>query len=235
MLFWIFESCIPCFSVKHTILGIFIRFCQKVDMINCHFAHMNQIILASASERRKELLAQLIGNTFDVHVSSYAEYTVQGLTPAELVMYHSREKAYNIAQDVGEAIIISADTVVVCANEVLGKPDDLEHAKKMLQQISGQKIQVITGMTVMDTANGKEITKYELTHVWMRKMSARLIHDYVNTEEPSGKAGAFAIQGKGAMLVEKIDGDFFNVVGLPLFRLSEILEKFSINVLQVRD
>lgn len=192
---------------------------------------MRPIILASASERRKELLAQLIGKKFEVRISSYDEDVVDGLGPVELVMYHSREKALDIANDLTEGIIISADTVVVCDGEVLGKPENEEHAKSMLSQINGRAISAVTGLTVMDAASKKVITEHEMTGIWMRMMSEELINDYINTGEPFGKAGSFAIQGKGAILVERIDGDFFNVVGLPLFRLSKMLEKFNINVL----
>ncbi len=192
---------------------------------------MNRIILASASARRKELLEQLIGLDFDIRVSSYAEDTGKGLDPVELVMHHSREKAVDVANGLEEGIIISADTVVACRSEVLGKPADEVHAQEMLEKINGQQIQAITGITVMDVCSGEEITEYELTTVWMRKMPEQLIKDYISTGEPLGKAGAFAIQGKGAILVERIDGDFFNVVGLPLFRLSKMLDNFNISVL----
>ncbi|WP_342305000.1 Maf family nucleotide pyrophosphatase [Methanolobus sp. ZRKC5] len=192
---------------------------------------MNRIILASASARRKELLEQLIGPDFDIYVSSYAEDTGKGLSPVELVMHHSFEKAVDVADNLEEGVIISADTVVVCRGEVLGKPADEYHAQEILQKINGQQIKAITGLTVMDVCSREEITEYELTTVWMRKMPEQLIRDYINTGEPFGKAGAFAIQGKGAILVERIDGDFFNVVGLPLFRLSNMLDKFNVNVL----
>lgn len=194
---------------------------------------MNRIILASASERRKELLEQLIGPNFDICVSSYAEDTGKGLDPVELVMHHSFEKAVDVADNLEKGIIISADTVVACRGEVLGKAANKRHAQEMLQKINGQQIQAITGLTVMDACSRKEITEYELSNVWMRKMPEQLIKDYINTGEPFGKAGAFGIQGKGAILVERIEGDFFNIVGLPLFRLSMMLEKFNVNVLGV--
>ncbi|WP_340818302.1 Maf family nucleotide pyrophosphatase [Methanolobus sp. WCC4] len=194
---------------------------------------MKMIILASASERRKELLAQLIGRDFEVRVSSYAEGTVDGLDPTELVMHHSREKALDVAGGFKEGIIISADTVVICDDKVLGKPEDEEDARTMLSMISGKDIKAVTGLTVLDVASGKLITEHEMTVVRMREMSGKLIDAYVNTGEPMGKAGAFAIQGKGAILVERIEGDFFNVVGLPLFRLSGMLEGFRIDVLHL--
>ncbi|WMW22905.1 Maf family nucleotide pyrophosphatase [Methanolobus mangrovi] len=194
---------------------------------------MTRIVLASASARRKELLEQLIGADFEICISSYAEDTGKGLKPIELVMHHSREKAIDVVKNREEGIIISADMIVVFKGEVLGKPADEGHAKEMLQKISGQKIQVITGLTVMDAGSMKEVTECEITDVLMREMPDKLIDGYVQTGESLGKAGAFGIQGKGAILVERLEGDYFNVVGLPLFRLSKLLEKFNINVLGV--
>ncbi|WP_094228726.1 Maf family nucleotide pyrophosphatase [Methanolobus psychrotolerans] len=195
---------------------------------------MNKIILASASARRKELLEQLLGTDFNICISSYAEDTGKDLDPVNLVMHHSHEKACDVARNLTEGIIISADTVIMCHYEVLGKPKDKDDAKEMLRKISGQQIQAITGLTVMDTASRMKIMEYEITKILMREMSEKLINDYLSTGEPLGKAGAFAIQGKGAILVESIEGDFFNVVGLPLYRLSKMLEKFNISVLDLQ-
>ena len=136
------------------------------------------------------------------------------------------QKALDVARSYGDCIIISADTVIAVGDEVLGKPSDPKHAKRMLRRISGQEVRAITGLTVMDTGSGKMITEHEVTRVRMRDMPERLIDDYVRTGEAMGKAGAFAIQGRGAILVKGIEGDFFNVVGLPLARLSKMLEKF---------
>jgi septum formation protein len=192
---------------------------------------MKQIILASASQRRSELLSMLIGPVFKIIVSSYDEREVEGLTLVDLVMFHSREKAADVAGKLDEGIIISADTIVVCEGDILGKPNGVADAKMMLKKLSGKKIQAISGITVMDIGTGSEITEHEITDIQMRQMSDSFIRKYINTGETEGKAGAFAIQGKGAVLVERIEGDFFNVAGLPLFRLSLILEKFGIDVL----
>ncbi|WP_407282272.1 Maf family nucleotide pyrophosphatase [Methanolobus sp. WCC1] len=192
---------------------------------------MKKVILASASPRRSELLSTLIGPNFEIIVSSYDEKEVEDLAPAELVMYHSREKAIDVAGKLNEGIIISADTVVVYDGTILGKPDDTDDARRMLKALSGQQIQVISGITVMDVASGSAVTEHESTDIWMRQISDSLISKYISTGETEGKAGAFAIQGKGAILVQRIEGDFFNVVGLPLYRLSKMLDKFGINVL----
>ncbi|MDK2830349.1 MAG: nucleoside triphosphate pyrophosphatase [Methanolobus sp.] len=192
---------------------------------------MKKVILASASPRRSELLSTLIGPNFEIIVSSYDEKEVEDLAPAELVMHHSREKAIDVAGKLNEGIIISADTVVVYDGTILGKPDDKDDARRMLKALSGQQIQVISGITVMDVASGSAVTEHESTDIWMRQISDSLISKYISTGETEGKAGAFAIQGKGAILVQRIEGDFFNVVGLPLYRLSKMLDKFGINVL----
>lgn len=192
---------------------------------------MEKVILASASPRRKELLSTLIGHDFEIIVSSYDEKAVEDLTPVDQVMHHSREKAIDVAGKLKKGIIISADTVVVCDGEIMGKPDDDDDAKRILKKLSGKKIQAISGITVMDVATGSEVTEYEITDIRMLQMSDPFIMKYISTGETEGKAGAFAIQGKGAVLVEKIEGDFFNVVGLPLFRLSRMLERFGIDVL----
>ena len=127
-------------------------------------------------------------------------------------------------------IIIAADTSVLCNGEVLGKPHTTDRAKEMLEQLSGKTVQVITGLTVLDIDGGKEISESEVTDVRMKEMSEKEIEAYVRTGEPLDKAGAFGIQDKGAVLVERIEGDFFNVVGLPLFRLGRIFEKLGVLV-----
>ncbi|WP_440954504.1 Maf family nucleotide pyrophosphatase [Methanosarcina sp. Mfa9] len=191
---------------------------------------MRRIILASASPRRKELLNQLIGNNFEVHASSYEESPIPGLCPESLLIRHSLEKARDVAKHFESGIIIAADTSVICNGEVLGKPHTSERAKEMLEKISGETVQVITGLTVLDLDEGKEISESEITDVRMKEMNEKEIEAYVRTKEPLDKAGAFGIQDKGAVLVERIEGDFFNVVGLPLFRLGRIFEKFGVSV-----
>jgi septum formation protein len=191
---------------------------------------MRQIILASSSPRRKELLKQLIGNNFLVYSSSYREATSPGLAPEELLMKHSIEKARDVAKHFNSGLIISADTGVMCGDEILGKPQSPEKAEEMLKKLNGQKIRVITGLTVLDLDASKEISEFESTLVWITEMSRENISAYIRTGEPLDKAGAFAAQGKGAVFVERIEGDFFNVVGLPLFRLAKIMEKFGVSV-----
>ncbi|AKB52331.1 Septum formation protein Maf [Methanosarcina barkeri str. Wiesmoor] len=193
---------------------------------------MRQIILASASPRRKELLKQLIGDNFLVYASSYEESPCPGMHPKELLLKHSAEKARDVAKHFNSGLVISADTSVFFNGELLGKPKSSEEAEKMLKLLSGQRFLVITGLTVLDLDSGKEISELKSTTVWMDKISNEQISAYVRTGEPLDKAGAFAVQGKGAAFVEKIEGDFFNVVGLPLFRLGKILQKAGVSIFE---
>jgi septum formation protein len=191
---------------------------------------MRQIILASASPRRKELLRQLLGDNFVVYVSSYEEPHDPDLSPEELVLKHSIEKARDAAKHFNSGIVISADTSVIYDDETLGKPHSPEMAAEMLKKLSGQKFKVITGLTVLDLDTTNMISETESTTVWMSKLSNEQISAYIRTGEPLDKAGAFAAQGKGAVLIERIEGDFFNAVGLPLFRLGKILERLGVSV-----
>ena len=191
---------------------------------------MRQIILASASPRRKELLRQLIGNNFLVYPSSYEEPHDPDLSPEKLLMKHSIEKARNVAKNFDSGLVISADTSVICNGEILGKPYSPEKAEEMLTKLSGQRFEVITGLTVLDLNTGKEVSESETTFVWMAKISKGQISAYIRTGEPLDKAGAFAAQGKGAVFIKRIEGDFFNIVGLPLFRLGKILESYGVSI-----
>ena len=193
---------------------------------------MRRIILASASPRRKELLKQLIGDNFVVFPSSYEEPPQPGLNPEELLLKHSVEKARDVAKHFDSGIVISADTSVLYNGEILGKPHLPEKAEEMLKKLSGKKFRVVTGLTVLNLDSAQEISESESTNVWMAKISKEQISAYVRTGEPLDKAGAFAAQGKGAVLVEKVEGDFFNAVGLPLFRLGNILERLGVSVFE---
>ncbi len=193
---------------------------------------MHQIILASASPRRQELLKQLIGDNFRVYFSSYMESTYPGLLPEELVLRHSAGKARDVAKHFNSGLVISADTSVLFNGELMGKPESSEEAERMLKLLSGQRFLVITGLTVLDLDSGTEINELESTTVWMDEISNEQISAYVRTGEPLDKAGAFAVQGKGAAFVKRIEGDFFNVVGLPLFRLGKILQKAGVSIFE---
>jgi septum formation protein len=190
---------------------------------------MKKIILASASPRRKELLEK-IGLKFVVQPSDTEEAFDSGLEPHELVRQISLKKAKTVAANHKNAIIIAADTIGVIGNKILGKPRTLNKAAQMLNEISGRSHLVITGLTVLDTATNKSISRTVDTVVFIKKLNKQEISAYVKTGEPLDKAGAYAIQGMGAIIVEKIEGDFYNVMGLPLQALTEILQEFGVDV-----
>jgi septum formation protein len=188
------------------------------------------IILASASPRRKELL-QKIGLKITVDPSHYPEYKPANLSPEELVKLLSMEKAKAVAPKHQDAIIIAADTIGVLRGKIIGKPHTTKEAREMLRMISGKSHRVITGFTILDSISKKAITRTVETRVYIKNMSPKEIQDYVNTGEPLDKAGAYAIQGLGSVIVERINGDYYNVMGLPLNSLSESLKEFGIDVL----
>lgn len=196
---------------------------------------MKSIILASASPRRVQLLSQ-VGIDFTVVPSSVTENIDGALAPEELAIELSYRKASNVAEklkgrnDCREALVIGADTIVV-KEVILGKPENEEDAFRMLGMLAGEWHEVITGLSVV-AANGlKEVKGFELTRVKMRELSEEEIRSYVRTGEPLDKAGAYGIQGIGASLVERIEGCYFNVVGLPLNRLCFMLKEFGVKVL----
>ncbi len=191
---------------------------------------LKKVVLASASPRRKELL-KLILDDFTIHPSDFDESLISlDIEPQIHVQYSSEQKAMDVARHYPDCIIIGADTVVCIDNEILGKPECKNDAFNMLQKLSGRKHQVYTGLTVI--CNDSRITTHVCTDVTFRKLTDDLIESYVETGEPMDKAGAYAIQEKGAILVESICGCFYNVVGLPLNQLSLLLEKFGISPLK---
>ena len=190
---------------------------------------MKRIILASASPRRKELLEKL-GLKFEVDASNCAEEIDPTLEPDELVRRISITKAKSVAQRHQDAVIIAADTIGVIGKKLLGKPHTADEAGKMLAQISGKSHEVITGFTILDTVTNKIMTGTVSTKVYIKKLTRQEIAAYVQTGEPLDKAGAYGIQGRGAVIVEKIEGDYYNVMGLPLSALTEALKEFGISV-----
>jgi septum formation protein len=191
---------------------------------------MKRIVLASASPRRKELLEQ-IGLQFEVEPSNYDEEITSASEPHETARRLSLGKARAAARKHRNAIIIAADTFVVFGDRILGKPHSNAEAREMLRALNGQAHSVITGFTILDTETGKVTSRSVETRVHMRKLTLREIDGYVRTKEPLDKAGGYAIQGLGAVLVERIEGDYSNVVGLPLSALAESLKEFGVDVL----
>ncbi len=191
---------------------------------------MKKIILASASPRRKELLEKL-GLKFEVAPGNREEDINSGLEPHELVCQLSIIKAKSVAADHKNAVIIAADTIGLIGNKILGKPHTENEARKMLSTLNGKTHTVITGFTVLDSVTNKIITKTVDTKVYIKKLTHSEIEAYVKTGEPLDKAGAYAIQGLGSIIVERIEGDYYNVMGLPLNSLVETLKEFGINIL----
>jgi septum formation protein len=194
---------------------------------------MKKIILASESPRRREIL-KLTGLKFSVCAGSYEEDLDLLLRPRELARYLSCKKAEAVANKHRNAIVIAADTFIVFKDRLLGKPRNEKDAEKMLKMLNGKSHSVITGFTIIDTGNNKTLSRSVSTMVYFRNLSREDIRAYVRTKEPLDKAGAYAVQGLGAVFVEKIEGDFFNVMGLPLCALTESLKKFGIHVLKQR-
>ena len=181
-----------------------------------------KIILASASPRRRELLAQA-GFEFEVVTSDVDEVADPSLTPDKLVMSLARQKAQAVAQNRADCAVIGSDTVVVLDGKVLGKPRDEADAVRMLESLSGRKHEVYTGVCIAFA--GETHCFFERTSVNFCELDGEQIKAYVATGEPMDKAGAYGIQGKGCVLVEGIEGDYFNVVGFPVSRFCREYKK----------
>lgn len=185
---------------------------------------MQSIILASKSPRRKELLTQA-GYTFSIE-PAVGEETQVGDTPAEIVMHLAKQKAEEIfKKHEGEDVfVIGADTIVVYENEILGKPKDREDAKRMLSMLSGNTHQVLTGVCLM---GAQTKVFYESTDVVFYELTEAELEAYLNTHDGEDKAGSYGIQGPFAIHVKKIDGDYNNVVGLPIARLYQEMKNIK--------
>lgn len=181
------------------------------------------IILASGSPRRHELLRKIVPD-FKIEVSD-ANEELQATTPIELAIENALLKASAVAKKFPSDTVIGADTIVVLDNEILLKPIDEEDARKMLRRLSDREHQVITGLALVE--GERKMMAYEMTSVFFGEMSDEQIAAYVSTGEPMDKSGSYALQGGAAPFIKKIDGDWSNVVGLPLYRLRLMLERFG--------
>ncbi len=188
---------------------------------------MKKIILASQSPRRREILEKM-GLTFTVCPSQGEEQIQESWTPDELVLQLARQKAEEVyaRQEDPDCLVIGSDTMVFLHDQPLGKPQDEEQAFRMLQSLSGQVHQVKTAVCLR--GQGIEEGRICTTKVWFRSLSEKEIWSYVRTGEPMDKAGAYGIQGQGCVLVDKIDGDFFGVMGLPASLLYTMLQAHHI-------
>ncbi|CUH97442.1 hypothetical protein P22_3572 [Propionispora sp. 2/2-37] len=187
-----------------------------------------KVVLASSSPRRKEILQQ-IGCSFTVVASQVEEDNRLEVAPCQLVILHAKSKALAARDKVdSDTVIIGADTVVVFAGQVFGKPSGVQEAKQMLMALSGRQHEVITGVAVVKCSTGEMWTDYSVTQVKFSVLSESEIDCYIASGEPMDKAGAYGIQGRGSLLVESINGCYFNVVGLPVSKLYGILKKAGV-------
>ena len=184
-----------------------------------------RVILASQSPRRRELLA-LVGIQHTVRAANVDEAYTPGEEPAAHAERLAREKAAVVARDEPDAVVIGSDTIVVVDGDVLGKPRDETHAAEMLARLSGRSHVVMTAIAVQ--WRGVELSAVEEVAVTFHRLDARAIRAYIATREPMDKAGAYGIQGYGATIVERVDGDYFAVMGLPLQRLVRLMAELGV-------
>jgi septum formation protein len=183
------------------------------------------LLLASTSPQRRAILEQL-GLPFDVVAPRYEERDPPGASPVDLVREHARGKARSVAREAGERPVVGVDTAVVLDGAVFGKPADASDAERMLERLGGRTHEVVSGLCLV-TPGWEEVLD-ETTSVTFRSLTPRDLAAYLATREWEGRAGAYAIQGRGAALVERIEGDYLNVVGLPAAALVRLLaERFA--------
>jgi septum formation protein len=193
-----------------------------------------KLVLASASPRRQELIA-ILGLPVQIIPSRVQEDTPDHWSPSQIVEGLSKRKADAVKDKLSEStdfssIVVGSDTIVVLNGKVMGKPRDASEAEQMLQELAGEVHEVYTGITCIRISDAKTVTSHRVTKVRMRNLSSTQISRYVSTGESMDKAGAYGIQGIGSLLIESIDGCYFNVVGLPLSLLAVILEQFDITI-----
>ena len=196
---------------------------------------MLRLILASASPRRIELMRQ-VGLKFDIMPADFDEASTGFDDAGKYAMEMSRQKALHIARKIEQSaypdtFVLGADTVVSIDSHLLGKPTDEADAKRMLSLLENRWHEVITGITLVRTGSLEIMTDIEITRVKVSPFPKGFLEHYIATGEPYGKAGSYAIQGYGSLMVERIEGCYFNVMGLPLFKLSRMLERRGHKVL----
>lgn len=187
------------------------------------------LVLASGSPRRRELLQQL-GLEFQVETSDLDEDAVEADDPHELARRLARLKVERVARRFPDAVVLAADTVVVLGDRVLGKPADAGEARRMLRELAGKTHSVITGVALCHARQDRLEVFSEETRVEMRSLTGDEIEAYVASGEPSDKAGGYGIQGRAGAFIPRIEGCYFNVVGLPLAAISRRLEEFGVVV-----
>lgn len=192
---------------------------------------MKKIILASSSPRRQELM-KLLGLPFEIVASEFNESSINHKNPKQLVRILSLKKAESVAKKSKNALVIGSDTIVFHQGQILGKPKDRRHAKEMLKLLSGKEHVIITGYAIIDSLTGKNVSGVVSAKIKMKALEDAEIEAYIATKEPMDKAGAYAVQGVGGLFIEKINGNYFDVVGLPLLEIRKALQYFGIKILE---
>jgi len=189
---------------------------------------MKTLYLASKSPRRKEIL-ETMGMTFELVSGDCPEIVNDWERPDQVVMSIALQKGLSAAKQFNQGeLIISADTIVVSEGRILGKPKDREDAFKVLKDLSGKRHEVMTAFSIIEAGTFNKVVEYVVTEVTFKDYDDDFINWYLDSGEPFDKAGAYGIQGKGALMVEKIDGDYFNVVGFPISKIVDVLkERFN--------
>ncbi|MGP8321201.1 MAG: Maf family protein [Methanosarcinaceae archaeon] len=190
-----------------------------------------KIILASGSESRKELLKS-IGFNFLIEKSNYKEDMTEKLPAYKLVQKLALGKAQDVAQKHRNAIIIGADSFGVINGNFIGKAKTPKEAEKILKSISGKKHKLITGIAIIDTKTNKIISDYDISEVWIKKLTNQEIKNYIASEEPLFKAPAYTIAKLGSVFIEKINGNHTNIIGLPIQKIYKHLLEFNVNLLE---
>ena len=185
---------------------------------------MNRLILATSSPRRRELFDKFNIDYLTVE-SKIDEHLNPADTPLQYAMGLAFAKAYNVGKSYEEDIVIGADTIVIYNDKILEKPYDEDDAFRILQLLSGKEHEVISGLCILNLSTNKKVIDYDITKVKFRKLNPITIGKYIETKEPMDKSGAYGIQGYGGLLVENICGSYYNVIGLPLIKLDELLIK----------
>jgi len=190
-----------------------------------------KIILASTSPRRHGL-AQQMGLDFEIVPSDYEEDMTIKFSAKDLAMTLAYGKAQDVAKKRKDGIVLGIDTFISFKGEKLGKPHTKEKAFELLKKFSGEKLQVYSGVALIDCKTKKEIKDFEVSEVYFRKISDEEIRNYIKTEEPLDKAGAFAIQGLGSIFVKKVNGCYANIVGFPIANIYKNLRKLGVNIFE---
>lgn len=191
---------------------------------------MKKIILASTSPRRKEIFSKL-NIPFEIVSSNYVEDMTLEMPPEELAKFLSKEKAREVAKRYPDHIVIGADTFVVLDGELLGKPKTPEIARMMLKKISSRTVEVISGITIVEPLNKSSISRSVISKITFRKITNEEIEGYIKTGIPLDKAGGIAVQEIGAIFIENLSGDYFNIMGLSLFETAKILKEIEVKIL----